>query len=120
MNRAGYHQWRTSLYAFHADQAGKILREVAYDDATIAPVQSLLRKEKLKSDPDTQTLEDVACLVFLENYLADFAPKHEEKKVIDILRRTWKKMSDQGRAAAIGLPLSPEVARLVQIALSAE
>jgi hypothetical protein len=118
MTRAGYHQWRTSLYSFHADEAGKILREVAYDDATIARVQSLLRKEKLKSDPDTQALEDVACLVFLENYFADFALKHDEKKVIDILRRTWKKMSDRGQTAAMGLPLSPEASRLVQIALN--
>ncbi len=110
----GYHQWRTSLYSFHADEAANILREAGYDDAIIARVRSLLRKEKLKADPETQALEDVACLVFLENYLAEFALKHDEKKVIDILRRTWKKMSDRGRTAAMGLPLSPEASRLVQ------
>jgi hypothetical protein len=118
MTRAGYHQWRTTLYSFHADEAAKILQEVGYDDATIARVRSLLKKEKLKADPETQALEDVACLVFLENYFADFALKHEEKKVIDILRRTWKKMSDRGQAAAMNLPLPPETQRLVAKALA--
>jgi hypothetical protein len=119
ITRAGYHQWRTSLYSFHADEAAKLLREVGYDDAVIDRIRSLLRKEKLKADPESQALEDVACLVFLENYFADFAIKHDEKKVVDILRRTWKKMSDHGRAAAVALPLPPQARRLVEIALSA-
>src|SRR3954469_3859034 len=67
MNRAGYHRWRNDLAAFHAQVAGTILREVGYDDATVGRVQSLLKKEKLKEDPEAQTLEDVICLVFLEN-----------------------------------------------------
>jgi len=118
MTRQGYHQWRTTLYSFHADEAARILHEVGYDDATIDRVRSLLRKEKLKADPQTQALEDVICLVFLENYFADFAIKHEEEKVIGILRRTWKKMSERGRAAALELPLTPEARRLVEKALT--
>jgi Domain of unknown function (DUF4202) len=118
MTRAGYHQWRTTLYSFHANEAAKILQEVGYDDATIARVRSLLKKEKLKADPETQAIEDVACLVFLENYFAEFALKHDEQKVIDILRRTWKKMSDRGQAAAMNLPLPPEAQRLVAKALA--
>ena len=118
MTRQGYHQWRTTLYSFHADEAEKILREVDYDNIIIERVRSLLRKEKLKADPQTQALEDVACLVFLENYFADFALKHDEKKVIDILRRTWKKMSDHGQAAALQLPLPAEARRLVEMALN--
>lgn len=73
IDRAGYHRWRTTLYSFHADTAEKILREVGYDEATIGRVRSLLRKERLKVDPESQALEDVVCLVFLENYFADFA-----------------------------------------------
>jgi hypothetical protein len=118
MTRQGYHQWRTTLYSFHADEAARILHEVGYDDATIDRVRSLLRKEKLKAGPQTQALEDVICLVFLENYFADFAIKHEEEKVIGILRRTWKKMSERGRAAALELPLTPEARRLVEKALT--
>ena len=117
MTRAGYHQWRTTLYTFHADAAAEILRQIGYDDAAVARVRSLLRKEKLKSDPQMQMLEDVVCLVFLENYFADFAIKHDEGKVVDILRRTWKKMSQRGRAAALELPLKPEARRLVEKAL---
>jgi hypothetical protein len=117
MDRAGYHRWRTTLYTFHADAAEKILREVGYDEATIGRVRSLLRKERLKADPEVQALEDVACLVFLENYFADFAPRHDEEKVILILRRTWAKMSDIGHAAALKLELPIEARRLVERAL---
>jgi hypothetical protein len=120
MTRAGYHQWRTALYSFHAETAAEILRKVGYDEQTIARVRSLLRKEKLKTDPQTQKLEDVACLVFLENYFADFAPRHEEEKIIVILRRTWKKMSPHAQEAALKLPLPAQARRLVERALSDE
>lgn len=118
MTRAGYHQWRTRLAAFHAEVAGQILTEVGYDATSVARVQALLRKERLKHDPDTQLLEDVICLVFLEHYLTDFARGHEEGKVLTILRRTWGKMSQRGRQAALELPLTPEARALVHKALS--
>jgi len=118
MDRAGYHRWRTTLYSFHADVAEGVLREVGYDDATISRVRSLLKKERLKADPETQALEDVICLVFLENYFADFAPKHEEDKVITILRRTWAKMSGVGQKAALELQMPAEARRLVEKALA--
>jgi phage terminase large subunit-like protein len=112
MTRAGYHEWRIALYGFHADTAAAILQEVGYDAATINRVRSLLKKEKLKIDPQTQALEDVACLVFLENYFADFAHKHDEQKIVGILKRTWSKMSPKGRAAALELQLQlPESSR---------
>jgi Domain of unknown function (DUF4202) len=117
MTRGGYHKWRTSLYSFHADTAGEILRRVGYDDETTGRVRSLLKKENLKTDPEMQMLEDVICLVFLESYFADFAPRHDEEKVIGILRRTWKKMSSRGHAAALELKLSPEGRALVEKAL---
>jgi hypothetical protein len=116
--RAGYLQWRTRLGAYHAEKAGQILRESGYDEVTVSRVQSLLRKEGLKSDAETQLLEDVICVVFLENYFADFAPQHDEEKVVNILRKTWRKMSERGRQAALSLTL-PEPARdLVTRALS--
>jgi Domain of unknown function (DUF4202) len=118
MDRAGYHRWRTSLYSFHADEAAKIMLDVGYDAKTIARVRSLLRKERLKAEPESQALEDVACLVFLENYFADFAPRHDEEKVIGILRRTWAKMSPIGHAAALKLTMKPELSALIQRALA--
>ena len=71
--RDGYRRWRTDLGRFHADTAGDILREVGYDDATVGRVRALLRKERLKADPEVQLLEDVVCLVFLGHYLTPFA-----------------------------------------------
>lgn len=118
MTRAGYHQWRTRLGQFHAEVAAGILRDVGYDEATIARVQSLVRKERLKQDAEAQTLEDVVCLVFLESYFADFAKQHDEQKVIGILRKTWRKMSPRGQEFALALPLPAGARSLVEQALS--
>ena len=118
MDRAGYLKWRTDLYRFHAERAAEILREVGYDAETIARVSGLLLKKQLKRDPEMQTLEDVACLVFLDHYFPDFLKKHDDDKVIAILRKTWKKMSPRAREAALVLPLPPKAADLVERALS--
>ncbi|MGH7213555.1 MAG: DUF4202 domain-containing protein [Tepidisphaeraceae bacterium] len=120
MDRRGYHQWRTILANFHADKAGEILRRVGYDEETIARVQSLVRKERFKTDPDAQTLEDVICLVFLEYQFAEFASEHDEEKVIGILRKTWSKMSDRGRAEAMRLVLTTDAGALVRKAIERE
>lgn len=103
MDRVGYLRWRTALYEHHAAFASDILREVGYHPTTIDRVASMLRKKNLKQDSDAQTLEDVACLVFLEFYFADFAKGHEAHKVVAILQRTWKKMSPRAHAAAMKL-----------------
>ena len=103
--RTGYKQWRTDLAKFHAEVAGAVIREVGYDEGTIQRMQSLVRKERFKIDPEAQTLEDVACLVFLEHYFVPFSKKHNEEKLIDIVRKTWKKMSDKGREAALEIAL---------------
>ncbi len=117
--RDGYLRWRAELARFHAETAAKILREVGYDETLIAKVEGLLRKRNLKRDPDVQLLEDVICLVFLENYFADFSTQFDEAKVIDIIRKTWAKMSPRGHAAALELELSPDAAELVAKALAA-
>jgi hypothetical protein len=104
MTRAGYQGWRVRLRDFHADRAAAILRDAGYDDATIARVRALIRKERMKSDPEAQALEDVVALVFLESYLADFVATHahyDETKLVDILQKTGRKMSARGRAAAL-------------------
>jgi hypothetical protein len=120
MDRIGYLTWRTTLYKFHAEEVSKILRESGYDEPTIARVASLVRKERIKSDPEAQTLEDVICLVFLENYFADFAAELDEEKVVGILRKTWKKMSERGRAEALKLDMPADARRLVERALAGE
>jgi sirohydrochlorin ferrochelatase len=119
MDRAGYHRWRGELKRKHAEWAGDILAASGVDDETTARTASLIRKENLKTDPESQALEDVACLVFLEHYAAGFAARHDRDKMIDILRKTWRKMSDAGHAAALTLPLDPAVRGLVADALGA-
>jgi hypothetical protein len=116
--RTGYLRWRTTLYNFHADTAADILRQVGYDDHTIDRVRALLRKARLQHDPEVQCLEDVACLVFLESYFTDFATQHDEEKIIDIVRKTWQKMSPQGRNTALTLTLPPQARGLVEKALA--
>ncbi len=117
MDRAGYHRWRGELKRKHAEWASEILLASGVDAETAARTASLIRKENLKTDPESQTLEDVACLVFLEHYAATFAARHDRDKTIDILRKTWRKMSDAGQAAALSLPLEQDVRRLVEDAL---
>lgn len=109
MNRAGYHRWRGDLKRKHGEWTAEILVASGLDAETTDRVARLIRKENLKTDPESQALEDVACLVFLQYYAADFARKHDSEKVAGILRKTWKKMSEKGHAAALALTLAPEV-----------
>ena len=118
MDRKGYRQWRTDLGKFHAKKANEIMRDVGYDEEIIERVQALLRKENLKLDPDVQLLEDIICLVFLESYFADFSKQHDEEKLINIIRRTWKKMSPRGHQAALELELPSELASIIKKALT--
>ena len=119
MDRRGYLQWRTTLGQFHADTAGAILRDEGYEEETIRRVQSLLRKEGLKRDPEVQCLEDVICLVFLESYCADFAGQHDATKALSVLRKTWNKMSERGRQVALAASLPPQVRHIIEAALAA-
>lgn len=118
MNRVGYLKWRQDLKKFHAKVAAEILEQVGYAQATIDKVAFLLEKKQLKKNEETQTLEDVICLVFLEYYFEDFSEEHPDEKVIDILQKTWRKMSPKGHEAAIKLPLSERAQSLVKKALA--
>lgn len=115
--RKGYKKWRVQLMLHHADRASEVLREVGYEQETVERVATLLRKQGIKRDPDVQTLEDVACLVFLDHYFEDFAASHDDEKLVDILRKTWRKMSDRGHEAALELDLGERATRLVERAL---
>jgi len=122
MDRVGYKRWRIELYKFHGETAGIIMREVGYDEKMIVKVQALLRKEKLKANPESQILEDVVGLVFLQYYLVDFVNKYsyfEEEKLLNILRKTWKKMSEQGHVTALKLNFTSELRVVINKALAA-
>ena len=122
MDKTGYMQWRTFLYKYHGETAGEIMLEVGYDEEMIGKVKSLLRKEKLKLNPETQALEDIIDLTFLQHYLEAFVSKYshyEEEKLLDIVRKTWKKMSEKGHEAALKLDYTPEMLAVVKKALGA-
>jgi len=104
MNKEGYHAWRTGLYTFHADTAGELMRQAGYDDATIERVKKAVSKRGIKSNPETQLLEDIADLVFIEHYILAFAqskPDYDEAKWLDIIRKTWQKMSKAAQVFAL-------------------
>lgn len=116
--RAGYLAWREKLKVLHAETAGEILRAAGYGDAAIAKLKSLIRRKEKAADPEGQVLEDAACLVFLETEFAGFAAKTEEEKTLDILRKTWGKMSEAGRGAALGLSFGEREKALLAKALA--
>lgn len=117
MTRPGYLKWREALKSFHAQRAGEILREVGYDEESIARVRELNLKKGLPEDQETQVLEDALCLVFLERQLADLAGKTAEDKVVNAIQKSWTKMSRAGRAAALGLHFSEREKSLLERAL---
>ena len=115
---AGYNKWRNSLRKYHADLAGKLLQEAGYAADIIERVQFLILKRQLKTDPEVQLLEDIICLVFLEYYFLDFARQHPVEKVVDILQKTWPKMTAEGQQLALKLNLPAEAQVMIATALS--
>ncbi len=118
MTREGYLKWRHTLKKYHAQKASTILTKVGYGQETVDAVCFLLEKKQLKRNVDTQTLEDVICLVFLEYYFEAFAHKHPKEKTVEILEKTWRKMSGKGKEAALELPLSKFASDLVSKAVA--
>ncbi len=123
MDRTGYLKWRKDLYKFHANTAGELLAQAGYDEVFIERVKQAVSKKALKQNPDTQLMEDVVDLVFIEHYMLDFTTKHpeyDEAKWIDIIQKTWKKMSNQGQQFALaGNIILPEpLIPLIQKAIS--
>ncbi|OGS91769.1 MAG: hypothetical protein A2Z95_00250 [Gallionellales bacterium GWA2_60_18] len=123
MDKPGYMLWRTTLYKFHAETAGNLMKEAGYGDDMIARVKNIVSKKELKTDPETQLMEDVADLVFIEHYMLAFAgqhPDYDEAKWLQIIKKTWQKMSPRAHefalAGKIKLPeaLKPLILKAVQ------
>ena len=118
--RAGYLRWRSDLKRFHADKTAKVLESEGYDPDTIERVRAINLKKDLKNNIEAQAMEDSLCLVFLESQFAEFRHKTTEEKMISILRKTWGKMSDGGKEAALSLNLGKEEMRLINLALEGD
>ena len=118
--RTGYKQWRAELWLFHAKRVAELMAQAGYGEEACERAKYLTQKRGIKHDPESQCLEDVICLVFIEHYMAAFASKsgYDEAKLIDIIQKTWAKMSDKGHAAALQLPLSQDLLELIGKALS--
>lgn len=116
--RTGYKQWRSELMLFHARRAGELMAQAGVSQEDSARVQYLIQKRSLGRDPETQCLEDVICLVFIEFYLEDFAAGYDEDKLIGILQKTWHKMSPAGQQAALRLPVSKDLSAVLAKALA--
>lgn len=116
-NRLGYLRWREELKRFHVEVASKLLVKAGYKEGIIKQVGSLLLKRKLKQNKESQCLEDVVCLVFLKFYFLPFAEKHDERKIIAILKKTWGKMSVGGQEAALNLSLPKSATDIINKAL---
>lgn len=115
--RTGYLKWRSDLGKFHAVKAGEILKTVGYSPEEVERVQQIIQKQRLKLDADVQVIENALCLVFLEFQYDDLIRKLSEEKMVNVLRKTWKKMSKEGHDAALQLQYSPEGSALISKAL---
>ena len=118
MNKVGYHAWRTYLKKRQADMASQICLDCGYSKTDADRVAALIRKEDLKKDDETQILEDVACLVFLDDQFEEFEKQHDEEKIIKILQKTWGKMSERGHELALEISMSDRARSLVEKALA--
>jgi hypothetical protein len=119
MDRKGYLQWRSKLAIHHADIASRILKQVGYNEHIIEKVKFLLQKKELRQHhPETQVLEDVICLVFIEHYLDDFASQHDDDKVVDILRKTIVKMSPNAIEEVSRIKTTDRVQKLLGLAVA--
>ena len=124
MTKDGYYAWRTGLYKFHAETAGELMRQAGYDEAMIGRVKAAVGKRGLKINPETQLLEDVTDLVFIEHYMLAFAgskPDYDEGRWLVIIRKTWNKMSEAAHqfalSGAIKLPepLMPLIVKAIGV-----
>ena len=123
MDRIGYLQWRKDLYKFHAQTAADLLAQAGYGEDVIDRVKQAVAKKGIKDNPDTQLLEDVTDLVFIEHYMLGFVSRHpdyDEEKWLDIIRKTWKKMSDRAQQFALSgsIKLPESLVPLIQKAVA--
>lgn len=114
--RAGYLRWKRRLQQHHAAVVGEVLAGLV-TPAVVQRVQSIVRKEALRSDPEVQALEDALCLVFVETQFGELTEQLGEDHMVEVVAKTLRKMSPSGRSAALELPLDESAARIVGRAL---
>jgi len=120
--KVGYLQWRKSLYQKQAARAHDLVIAAGLPETQADEIARWVSKTDLKKDAGSQALEDAAVLVFLENEIGAFAAQHADyprEKFVDILRKTWRKLSAPAQNLACQLNLSPDIAALIREAADA-
>ena len=115
--KSGYLRWRTDMAKYHANIAGELLMQAGYQEEEIKKLQQILLKENLKNDTEVQVMENALCLVFLQFQYEDFIKKHDDEKIIRILQKTWKKMTEPGRQMALTLEFHGKASELLEKAI---
>ena len=115
--RVGYLTWRRDQGKRAGETTARLMEEAGYSAEGAQRVAAMIGKKGLGRDPEVQALEDCACLVFLENYFADFSRKVEHDHMVRIVQKTWRKMSPRAHELALALPMSASSAALVKEAL---
>ncbi len=120
MDKKGYYQWRINLYTYQAEKTAEVLEKIGYSGDFIEEVKSMIAKKDLRKNSNSQLIEDTACLVFLEHYIAPFASSkdYSEEKWIKIIRKTWCKMSDKAHKFGLEIDYPSPVLVLIQKALA--
>lgn len=114
--RAGYLRWKRRLQQHHAAVLAEVLAGTV-EPAVVERVQSIVRKEALRTDPEVQALEDALCLVFVETQFGELADQLGEDHMVEVVAKTLRKMSPAARSAALELPLDESAVRIVGRAL---
>jgi len=115
--RVGYLTWRRDQGKRAGETTARLMEEAGYSTEDAQRVAAMIGKKGLGRDPEVQALEDCACLVFLENYFADFSRKVEHDHMVRIVQKTWRKMSPRAHELALSLPMSASSSALVKEAL---
>ena len=120
MDKKGYYQWRIKLYTYQAEKAAEVLLNVGYPIEFIEEVKSMIAKKDLRKNENSQLIEDVACLVFLEHYIVPFAStkNYSEEKWVKIIQKTWAKMSDKAHKFALEINYPSPILALIKKALA--
>jgi hypothetical protein len=116
--KAGYLRWKRDQRQRHARDVAELLAPFGYSVEEIGAVQRWVRRDDLADDTGSQTVEDAACLVFIETQLADVAAKLEHDHFISVIRKTARKMSPEALALADRIPLADHARALLAEALA--
>lgn len=117
--RPGYLRWRREQKARHARELERLLGSAGVESSVGARAAIIVTKRGLGTDPEVQVFEDAVCLTFLVTQLVSTADKlADDAKMVDVIAKTLVKMSEDGRAAALGIGFDERGSALVSRAIA--